>query len=144
MSNIEIGQVLSLKIRFNNSGQISKTKHPYLVVGINNEFGTIEVAQIDSLKGKEYKAAKRSNKVIYCDNPTETVIDKDSYIQLDNTFLLENYSGLENYRRQLDKLSKDKLKDAVSAYMEYHDKNCIDEDKQVYMTQRELEDLQNT
>ena len=41
---IEVGQVLSLKIRFNNSGTVSTRKHPYLVVGINDEFGTVEVA----------------------------------------------------------------------------------------------------
>lgn len=143
MSKIEIGQVLSLKIRFNNSGLVSQAKHPYLVVAINDELGTIEIAQIDSLKGKEYKAAKRSNKVIYSDNPQETVIDKDSYIQLDNIFLIENFSGLEQYRRQEDKLSEEKLKDVVNAYMEYHKKYQIDENKQVYMSQNELQILQN-
>lgn len=55
---IEVGQVLSLKMRFNNSGLISVTKHPYLVIEINDEFGTVEIAQLDSLKGKEYKAAR--------------------------------------------------------------------------------------
>jgi len=36
MSNdIEIGQVLSLKIRFNICGEISRTNHPYLVVDID-------------------------------------------------------------------------------------------------------------
>lgn len=144
MSGIEIGQVLSLKMRFNNSGLISTRKHPYLVVGNNEELNTLEVAQIDSLKGKEYKAAMKSNKVIYCDEPKESVIDKDSYIQLDNTFLLENYNGLERYRRQDDKLSEDKLKDAIKAYRKYHEKHQIAEDKQVYITKRELEKLQST
>ncbi len=140
---IEVGQVLSLKMRFNNSGLISKTRHPYLVVEINDEFGTVEIAQLDSLKGKEYKAARKSNKVIYNNNPDETVIDTDSYIQMDNTFLLENHDGLEKYRRQEDKLSEVKLKDAIYAYKEYHRKNEIDEDKQVYLSKDELSKLQH-
>ncbi len=140
---IEVGQVLSLKIRFNNSGMVSQAKHPYLVVGINDEFGTVEVAQMDSLEGKEYKAAMKSNKAIYCDNPDETVIDKDSYIQMDNTFLLENHAGLEKYRRQKDKLSDKKLADAILSYQEYHRANHIDENKQVYMSMEELIKLQN-
>lgn len=44
MSDLEVGQVLSMKIRFNNTGQISTTKHPYLIVGIDLELNTIEVA----------------------------------------------------------------------------------------------------
>ncbi len=51
-----------------------------MVFGENKELNTLEVAQIDSLGGKEYKAAMRSNKVIYCDGLKESVIDKDSYI----------------------------------------------------------------
>ena len=85
----------------------------------------------------------KSNKVIYCDKPDETVIDKDSYIQMDNTFLLENHAGLENYRRQKDKLSEEKLKDAILSYKEYHRTHQIDEDKQVYISIEELKTLQN-
>lgn len=141
---IEAGQVLSLKMRFNNSGMVSQKKHPYLVVGINNEFGTVEIAQMDSLEGKEYKAAMKSNKVIYYNDPDETVIDKDSYIQMDNTFLLENHVELEKYRRQEEKLSKEKLADAIHSYEEYHRTHAIDEDKQVYLSINELINLQNT
>ncbi len=142
MNDLEIGQVISLRIRFNNSGQISSIRHPYLVVGINRELGIIEIAQLDSLEGKEYKAAMRCNKVIYCDDPQEKVIDKDSYLQLDNTFLIEIYDGLIKYRRQPDKLSKEKLKNVLEAYYSYHKKYQIDENKQVYMTQQEVESLQ--
>lgn len=142
MSDLEIGQVLSLKIRFNNEGAISKSRHPYLIVDIDTEFNTVEIAQLDSLAGKEYKAAMRSNKVIYCDEPQEVVIDKDSYVQLDNTLKLELYDGLETYRRQTDKLSQEKLKSVLQAYKRYHKDHEIDENKQVYMTQSELEGLQ--
>lgn len=129
-----------MKIRYNNSGVISNIKHPYLIVGINTELNTVEIAQIDSLKGKEYKAAMRSNKTIYYDDPDETVIDTDSFIQLDNTIFIDNYD-LSNYRRQPDKLSSVKLSDTLKAYKDYHDRNSIDENKQVYINKKELESL---
>lgn len=144
MSDLEVGQVLSMKIRFNNSGQCSSVNHPYLIVGINTEIGTVEIAQLDSLADKEYKAAMRCNKVIYCDEPFETVIDKDSYVQLDNTFRVELYDGLSHYRRQPDKLSENKLQSVLQSYRAYHRNYHIDENKQVYMTKEEFESLQNT
>lgn len=142
MIDIEVGQVLSLKIRFNNDGLTSKVKHPYLIVAIDEELNFVEVAQMDSLAGKEYKAAMRSNKVIYCDEPKETVIDVDSYVQLDNIYRLELYDGIIRFRRQVDKLSKDKLDQVLKAYFEYHARYRIDENKQVYMTKEEIERIQ--
>ena len=142
MNDLEIGQVLSLKIRFNNEGAVSRSRHPYLIVDIDAELNTVEIAQLDSLEGKEYKAAMRSNKVIYCDDPQEIVIDKDSYVQLDNTLKLELYDDLKKFRRQNDKLSQRKLNSLLQAYQKYHMNHEIDENKQVYMTQSELESLQ--
>lgn len=136
--NIEVGQVLSLRMRFNNSGTISKGKHPYLVVGVDEDNKYVEIAQLDKLKGKEYKAASYANKVIYVDDPIETVIDQDSYIQNDNTMRLEYFEDLVLYRRQTDKLSKAKLDDVLKAYNNYHETHLIDEDKQVYITKAEL------
>lgn len=141
MDEIEVGQVLSMKIRFNNTGKIATSNHPYLVVGIDENLNTIEIAQLDSLLGKESKAAKRSNKTIFCDDPQETVIDKDSYIQLDNTIKIEKHLGLNQFRRQRDKLSSDKLVEIITVYYEYHKKNEIDENKQVYIDQEELASL---
>lgn len=138
---IEIGQVLSLRIRYNNSGTIANKKHPYLVVRINNDLNTIEIAQLDSLVGKLFKAAMKCNKTIFSDNPDEIVIDKDSYIQLDNTILVERYDDLCKYRRQEDKLSPEKLEDVLNAYNKYHHDYHIDENKQVYMAKDEIEDL---
>ena len=143
MSDLEVGQVITAKIRFNNSGLKSSKKHPYLIMNIDKELRIIEIAQLDSLEGKEYKAAMKSNKVIYCDEPIETVIDKDSYIQLDNTFLVELYEDLVKYRRQTDKLSKKKLRDVLKSYQSYHLNHHIDENKQVYMGRKEFESLQN-
>lgn len=136
---LEVGQVLALRIRFNNSGAVSGAKHPYLIVSVDDM--CVEVAQIDSLLGKEYKAAFRSNKTIMRDDPPETVIDRDSFVQLDNKFMLENYPDMEKFRRQTDKLSADKLAAVILAYNEYHERHHLDENKVVYMDQEELEKL---
>lgn len=141
MNDLEIGQVLWLKIRFNNEGTVSSVKHPYLIVDIDEEFGTVEVAQMDSLQGKEFKAAMRSNKVIYVDDPSETVITKDSYVQLDNSFQIENFELLSQYRRVPDKLSGEKLQGVLRAYKRYHEQHHISENKQVFMNKSEIEKL---
>lgn len=136
--DIEIGQVLWLIIRYNNTGTISDKVHPYLVMGINEEFGYIEIAQLDSLEGKEYKAAKKTNHVIYYRNPTESVITKDAYIQLDNTFRIESFPGLSKFRRIKGKLSEDKRNKAIEKYYTYHENNIISENKNVYMNKEEI------
>lgn len=141
MNALQTGQVITLKIRYNNQGDTAERAHPYLIVGIDEEMGIIEIAQLDSLKGKEFKAARRTNKTIFCDDPAETVIDRDSYIQLDNSFRLENHQGLLRFRRQEDKLSCEKLEDVLSAYRAYHEMNEIDEDKIVYMDANEIRRL---
>lgn len=141
--SMEVGQVIALKIRFNNKGDVASRPHPYLVVAIHDKLGIVEIAQLDSLAGKEHKAAFKSNKTIFFDEPTETVIDRDSYIQLDNTIQLENFSGLESFRRQTDKLSKEKLEDVLSAYQNYHEIHEIDEMKNVYMDKNEILRLNN-
>lgn len=139
MSNLEVGQVIALKIRFNNQGVTASRPHPYLVVSVNEELETVEIAQLDSLRGKEFKAAMRSNKTIFCNNPKETVIDEDSYIQLDNTFQIEDCPELTSrFRRQTDKLSEVKLADVLKAYNTYHDSHEIDENKIVYMDREEI------
>ena len=140
-SDIEVGQVLALKVRFNNHGDVARSAHPYLVVDLEEDLEVVEIAQIDSLKGKEWKAFRRSNKVIYSTDPTETVIDKDSYVQLDNTLQVEDFSGLERFRRQKDKLSAVKLGDVLRAYRDYHATHEIDEAKNVYMNQQEILEL---
>ena len=102
---IEIGQVLSLKIRFNNSGAVASVSHPVLVIGIDKEKNILEVAHIDSItEEKKWKALLKSNVTIRKSNPPETVIDKDSFVRIDNIIQLENFAELENKRRQTDKL----------------------------------------
>ena len=46
---IEKGQVLSLKIRFNNTGVIANVAHPVLVLDVDEEKNILEVAHIDSI-----------------------------------------------------------------------------------------------
>lgn len=58
--------------------------------------------------------------------------------------MLENYNGLERYRRQEEKLSEEKPHDVVTAYRLYHGKHQIAEDKQVYISKNEMEELQST
>ena len=143
MKDLVIGQVLSLKVRFNTNGDTAERKHPYLIVGIDETLGMIEIAQLDTVEGKEYKAMMKSNKVIYCDNPCETVIDKDSYVQLDNSFQVEYFEDLSTYRRQTDILSEDKLRDVLEAYRKYHEEHELDEAKIVFMSENEIISLNN-
>ena len=79
---IEIGQVLSLKIRFNNSGVVANQAHPVLVVNVDKEKNILEIAHIDSItEEKKWKTLLKGNVTIKKDNPPETVIDKDSFVQ---------------------------------------------------------------
>jgi hypothetical protein len=136
---LEVGQVLTMKIRFKNSGETAEAAHPCLVVAINEEY--VEIAQFSSLKGKEYKSLFKSNKIVCCDDPKETVLHTDSFVQLDNRFTVENFVGLENFRKQTDKLSSVKLAAVLSAYREYHACNAIDDNRIVHMTETDILDM---
>lgn len=57
---------------------------------------------------------------------------------------MELYGGLTRYRRQIDKLSEDKLNDVLKSYQSYHENHHIDENKQVCMGKEDFESLQNT
>lgn len=138
MRDIIVGQVLSLRIRFNNTGTISDRRHPYLVIDVNDELDFVEIAQLDTVENKRFKAAMRSNKMILHDNPTEKVIDKDSFAQLDNTLKIEYFDELSQYRRQKDTLSENKLMAVLKAYHQYHERFEIDENKIVYMSKEEI------
>lgn len=83
--SVECGQVLWFRVRFNNSSRdVSPVAHPYLVLRKDEETRTVEVGQLDTLAGKEYKAAFQSNKTVLVTDPTETVLTKDGYLQMDN------------------------------------------------------------
>lgn len=141
---IEIGQVLSLKIRFNNSGSVASVAHPVLVVDVDNDRNIIEVAHIDSItEEKKWKALLKSNVTIKKNNPMENVIDKDSFVQVDNIIQLENFPELVKKRRQVDKLSEEKLHKVLTRYNEYKNNEWIDDNKKVFMTKEEILNLNN-
>ena len=79
MSDVVVGQVLWLKIRFNNAGDIAKIKHPCLVLAVENDY--VEVAHGDSLAGKEYKGAAKTNFVIYNDNDRAIIPQIENILQ---------------------------------------------------------------
>lgn len=136
---IEIGQVLSLKIRFNNSGAVASVAHPILVLKVDKEKNILEVAHIDSItKEKKWKALLKSNVTIKKSNPEETVIDKDSFVQIDNIIQLENFPKLETKRRQVDKLSNEKFNKVLNRYNEYKENEWIDDNKKVFMSKDEI------
>lgn len=136
---IEIGQVISLKIRFNNSGAVASVAHPILVLNIDKEKNVLEVAHIDSItEEKKWKALLKSNVTIKKKNPDETVIDKDSFVQIDNIIQLENFPKLENKRRQIDKLSYEKFNKVLKRYNEYKNNEWIDDNKKVFMSKEEI------
>lgn len=136
---IEAGQVISLKIRFNNSGNVASVPHPLLVIEVDKERNIIEVAHIDSItEEKKWKALLKSNVTIRKHNPTETVIDKDSFVQIDNIIQLEYFEDLVKMRRQKDKLSKDKFIKVITRYMKYKENEWIDDNKKVFMTKEEI------
>lgn len=141
---IEIGQVLSLKIRFNNSGVVANQAHPVLVVNVDEEKNILEIAHIDSItEEKKWKTLLKSNVTIKKDNPPETVIDKDSFVQIDNIIQLELFPELVKKRRQTEKLSEIKLKKVLDRYNNYQKNEWIDDDKKVFMTKEEIMSLNN-
>ncbi len=136
---IEIGQVLSLKVRFNNSGNVASVAHPILVLNIDNEKNILEVAHIDSITAeKKWKTLLKTNVTIKKTNPNETVIDKDSFVQIDNIIQLENFKKLETKRRQVDKLSNEKFNKVLKRYNEYKENEWIDDNKKVFMSKDEI------
>lgn len=134
----EVGQVLSLRIRFNNQGEISQEKHPCLIVEIDKELSTIEIVQFSSLENKKHKAINKYNKIVMHTKPKETVIDKDSFAQLNNRFTIDLFDELTNYRRQEGKLSTKKLLQVLGAYEKYRFQNEIDENRIVHMDKEEI------
>jgi hypothetical protein len=139
---IEIGQVISLKIRFNNSGLVANVSHPVLVLAIDKEKNILEVAHIDSItEEKKWKVLLKTNVTIRKTNPPETVIDKDSFVQIDNIIQLENFPKLETKRRQTDKFSGEKFNKVLQRYNEYKDNEWIDDNKKVFMSKEEIKSL---
>ena len=140
MSALKVGQVLWLVFRFNNTGTVSDSTHPYVITSISD--AEIGLVQLDSLKeGNRLHAFSKHSKVVYCSFPAESVIQTDSYAQLNNRFSVDNYSALIRYRQSENTLSDARLDDLLSAYNDYHATYAIDENRIVHMSQEEVEEL---
>ena len=133
-----VGQVLWLKIRYQKE-KISNIKHPLLIAKINKK--TIELIAIDKIKGQLYNLYYPFNKYISCTNPIEKVISKDSYAQLNNKIIIENFESLKKYRKTINTLSKNKLKELLNDYFEYQKNTIIKEERKVYIKKEELKEL---
>lgn len=139
--SVETRQVLWLIMPFNNSGNVSRAQHPYLVIDVDDTLKVCSLVQLDSLEGKSHKVLMKSNKLVMHTNPSETVISKASFAQLDNTMQVELFDGLSSFRRTTDKLSGQKYDAVLRAYRQYRDENEIDENKIVYVDKERLIEL---
>lgn len=137
-SKLIVGQVLWLKIRYQKE-KISNIKHPLLIAKINKK--SIELIAIDKIKGQLYNLYYPFNKYISCTNPIEKVISKDSYAQLNNKIIIENFESLKKYRKTINTLSKNKLKELLNDYFEYQKNTIIKEERKVYIKKEELKEL---
>lgn len=143
MSKLQVGQVLSLILPLNNndSNEIIRGSHPYIIIDVDEASDIVELIQFSSLEGKEFEAINKCNKIIYKDNPIEAVIDADSFVRLNYKITVDLFDGLVNYRRQLDKLSSQKLSNVISAYKNHQKDNIIDDDKIIYVSEQRMLEL---
>ncbi len=140
-NKLEVGQVLWLKVRY-QIDVVSTVAHPMLIVKIYDNY--IEVIAIDKTMGKYMLLLHNYNFYLNCDNPKETVINQDSYAQLNTKLTIELCDELVDYRRTTDKLSTKKLNELIDAYFEYQEENVIDEARIIYMTKEEIFGLNET
>ena len=141
--NLEIGQVLWLRVRY-KTNVISDINHPMLVAVVDIDENKIEVIAIDKAKGKTYQLYSEANLFLDSENPKEKVIYEDSYAQLNNTLTIEYFPELSKYRKTTAKLSKDKLEDLINEYKLYHKNNFIPDERKVHMTKEEILNLNNS
>lgn len=134
-SDLEIGQVLWLKVRY-QIDIVSETKHPMLIAKIENDY--IEVIVLDKTAGKMHQLFHNYNLYIDSENPKEKVIYEDSYAQLNTKLTIDKIQELKNSRKTKEKLSKDKLKEVLDKYKNYQDKYGVDEQRIVHMTNNEI------
>ena len=139
-SELEIGQVLWLKVRY-QIDVVSNVKHPMLVAKIEDDY--IEVIAIDKTRGKMHQLFHKYNLYINSDDPKENVIYEDSYAQLNTKLTIDKIDELKNARKTCSKLSKNKLNEVLTEYNEYQLKYGLDEQRIVHMTKEEILILNN-
>ena len=143
-SELEIGQVLWLKVRY-QIDVISSVKHPMLIANIESDY--IEVIAIDKTRGKMHQLFHNYNYYIDSQNPKESVIYEDSYAQLNTKLTIDKIEELKLSRKVVTKLSKDKLDSLLDEYNRYQIRYGIKEERIVHMTKAEIlslnDDLSN-
>jgi len=137
---LEVGQVLWLKVRYKTE-VVAKVAHPMLAAIIDIENDRIEVIAIDKARDKISQLYNEANYFLDCDNPKEKVIFVDSYAQLNNTLTIEYFPEIIQFRKTQAKLSPEKLKDLIQEYKEYHENNSIPKERTIYMTKKEILEL---
>ena len=135
--NLEVGQVLWLKVRY-KTNVVAKQAHPMLVAIISIDGEKIEVIAIDKARDKISQLYNEANYFLDSENPKEKVIYVDSYAQLNNTLTIEYFPELTQFRKTKEKLSQDKLEDLINDYKIYHKKNFIPDERKVHMTKDEI------
>ena len=136
LSKLTKGQVLWLRLRFENGGNFSDIKHPYLVIDVDNGIEVVEVLQLDSLKGREYYLFEKGNIEVKAED--ETVLKEDSYIQLGKIIKLQHFNGLENFRETTDLLSRSKLTQILWRREEFIRFNDIEDKNNLFFTREEI------
>lgn len=137
-SELEIGQVLWLKVRY-QIDVISSVKHPMLIANIESDY--IEVIAIDKTRGKMHQLFHNYNYYIDSQNPKESVIYEDSYAQLNTKLTIDKIEELKLSRKVVTKLSKDKLDSLLNEYNRYQLRYGIKEERIVHMTKEEIVSL---
>lgn len=136
--NLKIGQVLWLKVRYQKD-KLSSVKHPMLIANITKEY--VEIIALDKTAGKMQNLYYPYNSYINSENPKETVIYEDSYAQLNTKLTIKYFEELEKYRKTIDTLSINKLKELLERYKEYQDKNKIKKERIIHMSKKEIQKL---
>lgn len=136
--NLKIGQVLWLKVRYQKD-KLSSVKRPMLIANITKEY--VEIIALDKTVGKMQNLYYPYNSYINSENPKETVIYEDSYAQLNTKLTIEYFEELEKYRKTIDTLSINKLKELLERYKEYQDKNKIKKERIIHMSKKEIQKL---
>ena len=135
--NLEIGQVLWLKVRY-KTNVVADVVHPMLVAIIDISENIIEVIALDKAQNKVYQLYSEANRFIDHENPHEEVISVDSYAQLNNKLTIENFPELIKFRKTTKKLSEKKLSELIQDYKKYHHDNIIADERKVHMTKEEI------
>ena len=132
---IKAGQVLWLRLPFGKTDNISEVFHPYLILDIYyDHISVVEIGQMDSKNFKPYILIKEAGKLVTKENPHETVIYRDSYLQADWKIRVEYFDELECYLDTTDTLSEKKFTEVRNAYFDYKRKHYIEETKEQFFT----------